>query len=238
MAIKNTNTQLLSGTVIEFQDPTSGQWYRVPRVVDPGASGEMAEPKEKTTVEETAKTYGVGLRDAPDKNLQGQVIPPQPPTGEYVNERNFQQLFFGLARDETEFPLRVTYPDLERCTVTRWQSLGFQIDAGTADGWKMWTVNGKQNSKPVWTTAPELTSVEVPDAQTVEVGAELSIQVSPLPADAYYVPRHYFISSDEGVATVTQSGVITGVSAGTATITCGLGNEGIEDTVEVTVTAA
>lgn len=235
--IKNTNTILLSGTIIEFQD-TDGTWKHLPRVADPGASGEMAEPKEKTSIEETAKTYGVGLRDAPDKNLQGQVIPPQLVGGEYEYERALQQAFFTRARNEDELPMRITYPDLERCTITRWQALGFQIDGGTADGWKMWTVNGKQNSRPVWSTADALTSITVAPVSDIEVGSSATLSVTPVPLDAYYVRTRYMSSSDEAVATVTPSGLVTGVSVGTATITVGLGDTGVETTVEVNVIAA
>lgn len=236
MAINNTNTILLSGTIIEFQD-TDGKWKHLPRVADPGASGEMAEPKEKTVIEETSKTYGVGLRDAPDKNLQGQVIPPQVVGGEYELERALQQAFFARARNEDEMPMRITYPDLQRCTITRWQALGFQIDGGTADGWKMWTVNGKQNSRPLWSEATALTSITVAPVSNITVGNSATLVVTPVPLDAYYVRTRYMTSSDEAVATVTPAGVVTGVSPGTATITIGLGNEGIETTVEVKVVA-
>lgn len=235
MAIKNTNTVLNIGIIYEMQNQ-DGSWSRIPRITTGGAIGEMAEAKEKTVIEETERTYGVGLRDSPDKNIQGQVIPPQEVGGTYENDRALQQTFFQRARDTDEFGLRVTFPDLERHTIDRWQALGFQIDDAAVGEWKMFTCNGKQNTTPRMSVAGKLASVSISGLKTVAVGEAINLTLVPSPGDAYFVPYEAFMSSDNSVATVTPSGQVTGVSEGPVTITGFLGKEGIESTTEITVT--
>jgi len=72
-------------------------------------------------------------------------------------------------------------------------------------------------------------SIDLPQALTVEVGQDR--QLVSLQGEA-----NAFTSSNNGVATVTLQGVVTGVSAGTAVIT-GTDVNGNSDTTTVTVTA-
>lgn len=225
------NVVLIAGTVVE-QQRANGTWARIPRITALGSMGEQSAPKEKTAIEDTEKKYDSGMRDAPDKNLQGQFIPPQKPGAEFELDRALQQEFITRCRAEEEFRLRVTYPDLERATVS-FKSLGYEVNDGSQEDWKIFTVNGKQNSRPVWATAPEMTDVLVSGLSAVAVDATITVVATSVPADAYHPPGVLFEVDDPTVATVSQSGLVTGVSAGTAVITATM--HGFTSTLSVEV---
>jgi hypothetical protein len=84
--------------------------------------------------------------------------------------------------------------------------------------------------------APALTGIDATPATVSKVvGQTQQIAVAPLPSGAT-LPARTFSTSDATKATVSASGLITAVAAGTATITVTAG--GFTDTVVVTVTAA
>lgn len=85
--------------------------------------------------------------------------------------------------------------------------------------------------------APDVTSVTVtPDTASVEEGATQQLAVTVAPAGA---PQGVvWQSSDTGVATVSQNGLVTGVAAGTADITVTSTADGTKsDVAAITVTA-
>ncbi len=76
----------------------------------------------------------------------------------------------------------------------------------------------------------------IPSSANVNVGRTLALKVNGTPGDATYHTAKDFkwSSSDESVATVSESGVVTGVSEGTAVITA-VSHNGIEETCTVNV---
>lgn len=222
---------LVAGTIFEHQT-ADGNWHRIPKVTVPGATGEQSEPKEKTTIEDSIRKYGSGLRDAPDKNLTGYYIPAQNPGDKYELDRDLQQMFITRCRAEEEFPMRITFPDLERCEIT-YKALGYQVDDNTQEDWKTFTVNGKQNSRPDWSDAPVMTGVDLQGQASMTASDTQTVTVSTIPSDAYYLPGIKFETSDSAVLTVTQKGEVTAVTTGTATISAWL--NGFEGTLEITV---
>jgi len=89
-------------------------------------------------------------------------------------------------------------------------------------------------------TYTNATSVTITGINTAEVGGgvQLTATVNPSDASGYTVK---WSSSDTSVATVTQSGRVTAVGEGTATITCTITNADgstVTDSYEFTVTAA
>jgi hypothetical protein len=83
--------------------------------------------------------------------------------------------------------------------------------------------------------APALTGIDATPATVARtVGQTQQIAVAPIPANAV-LPARTYVSSAPAVATVSASGLITAVAAGTATITASAG--GFTDTTVVTVTA-
>lgn len=223
-----TDVILICGTTVEHEVVTgmTSEWKRVPRLTEIGAIGEQSDPKEKTTLEDCIKKYDSGLRDAPDKNLKGQYIPLQEIGDEYYDDYLLQQEFITRCRNEEEFNVRVNWPDGE---VNGWKhkSLGFEYDQGTQEDWKMFTSNGKQNSRVVY-------EVSVTGTATVAVAATTQFTAETIPSDLdLSTGVVYWKSSDELIATVDANGLVTGVLGGTANITAEF--RGVVGTLEVTV---
>lgn len=223
----NEDVILLAGTKFEMQKADQS-WQRVPGIKSLGAIGEQSEPKEKTTLEDRIKKYGSGLRDADDKNINGQYIPYQGVGDEYYDDYLLQQEFITRCRNEEEFNVRVAWPDGE-INGFLYKALGFQWDEGTQEDWKKFTCNGKQNSRMIYESV-------VTGAGAVTTGNTVSLNLSVIPATITsdeYDGEIVWSSSDETVATVDASGVVTGLLAGTATITAEV--RGVPGTIEITV---
>lgn len=228
-----SNVTLIAGTVVEMEKVSElgvSTWHEVPRLTEIGAVGEQSEPKEKTTLSDKIKKYDSGMRDAPDKNLKGQYVPEQPVGGQYADERTKQQDFITRCRNEEEFNIRVKWPDGD-VNGFLFKSLGFEFDQGSQEDWKMFTVNGKQNSRVIY----ELT---VSGTATVAVAATTQLTVVTVPADIQVNDGTgnstvRWLSSDPLKATVDDNGLVTGVAAGTTIITAEF--RGVVGELEVTV---
>ena len=219
---------LIAGTTVEHETVTGGvsTWALAPRLTEIGAIGEQSEPKEKTTLSDFIKKYDSGMRDAPDKNLKGQYIPLQESTDVDYADYVLQQAFITRCRNEEEFNVRVNWPDGE---VNGWKhkTLGFEWDQGTQEDWKMFTTNGKQNSRVVYNVAVTGTAAITGTATT-----QLSITTVPVDIDQA-MGVVYWSSGDESIATVDTNGLVTGVASGTVNITAEF--RGVTAILEITV---
>lgn len=228
-----SNVTLIAGTVVEMEKVSElgvSTWHEVPRLTEIGAVGEQSEPKEKTTLSDRIKKYDSGMRDAPDKNLKGQYVPEQPVGGQYADERTKQQDFITRCRNEEEFNIRVKWPDGD-VNGFLFKSLGFEFDQGSQEDWKMFTVNGKQNSRVIY-------DLTVSGTATVAVAATTQLSVVTVPADIQVNDGTgnstvRWLSSDPLKATVDDNGLVTGVAAGTTIITAEF--RGVVGELEVTV---
>lgn len=228
-----SNVTLIAGTVVEMEKVSElgvSTWHEVPRLTEIGAIGEQSEPKEKTTLSDKIKKYDSGMRDAPDKNLKGQYVPEQPVGGQYADERTKQQDFITRCRNEEEFNIRVKWPDGD-VNGFLFKSLGFEFDQGSQEDWKMFTVNGKQNSRVIY-------DLTVSGTATVAVAATTQLSVVTVPADIQTNDGTEnstvrWLSSDPLKATVDDNGLVTGVAAGTTIITAEF--RGVVGELEVTV---
>ena len=228
-----SNVTLIAGTVVEMEKVSElgvSTWHEVPRLTEIGAVGEQSEPKEKTTLSDRIKKYDSGMRDAPDKNLKGQYVPEQPVGGQYADERTKQQDFITRCRNEEEFNIRVKWPDGD-VNGFLFKSLGFEFDQGSQEDWKMFTVNGKQNSRVIY-------DLTVSGTATVTVAATTQLSVATVPADIQVNDGTgnstvRWLSSDPTKATVDDNGLVTGVAAGTTIITAEF--RGVVGELEVTV---
>jgi len=217
---------LNAGTTVEHQ-VIDGSWKRIPSLTVLGAVGEQSDPKEKTTLEDRIKKYGSGLRDAPDKNMQGNYIPMQESGDEHYDDFVLQQEFINRCRNQEEFNVRVNWSDGE-VTGFLFKSLGFQFNEGGQEDWKMWTVNGKQNSRVIYT-------VNVTGTATVATAGETQLTAGWIPSDITSADAGGVVwtSSDETKATVDADGLVTGVAAGDVIITAEI--RGVVGSLEVTV---
>ena len=228
-----SNVTLIAGTVVEMEKVSElgvSTWHEVPRLTEIGAVGEQSEPKEKTTLSDRVKKYDSGMRDAPDKNLKGQYVPEQPVGGQYADERTKQQDFITRCRNEEEFNIRVKWPDGD-VNGFLFKSLGFEFDQGSQEDWKMFTVNGKQNSRVIY-------DLTVSGTATVATAATTQLSVATVPADIQVNDGTgnstvRWLSSDPLKATVDDNGLVTGVAAGTTIITAEF--RGVVGELEVTV---
>lgn len=218
---------LIAGTTVEHQ-LANGTWKRIPRLTSIGPTGQMSEPKEKTTLEDTSKVYGSGLQDAADKTFNGQYIPPQEIADQHYEDWLLQQEFITRCKNKEEFNMRVNWPDGEvnGCLV---KTLGFQLTDMTQEDWKMFVVNGKQNTDTVW-------SVSLSGTATVAVAATTQLTYAMVPAVMTDKQRGTvtWTSSDPVVATVDDDGLVTGVAAGSVVITAEI--RGVVGSLAVTVT--
>ena len=227
-----SNVILIAGTIVEMQVTTgmTTSWQEVPRLTEIGAVGEQSEPKEKTTLSDRIKKYDSGMRDAPDKNLKGQYVPLQQSGDQYFNEYTLQQAFIKRCRDEEEFNIRVKWPDGE-VNGFLFKSLGFEWDAGNQEEWKMFTVNGKQNSRVVY-------DLTVTGTATVATAATTQLSVTTTPTgvvtnDGSDSGSVVWTSSNPLKATVDDNGLVKGVAAGTTIITAEF--RGVVGELKVTV---
>ena len=129
--------------------------------------------------------------------------------------------------------LSLGFTQLESESIYEWQVQGVDCDGeGNNTDW----------SYSSFFTTPEIAAVPVesitvnPTEIEMNVGATYSIVFTVLPEDATNTAVT-FSSADESVATVNENGVVTGVAAGTTTITiAATDGSGVTGTLTVTVT--
>jgi len=133
---------LAAGTLVEFSTNLETPVYKeLMGAMSLGSVGYMAEAKEKTTLRDTEKKYGAGIKDAPDKSIKGQ----------HYALNTDQQEFLDAAEATQTVLVRITYPTPEGATTgaiaeMELALLGFELDDVTGEDWMMFTVNAKQNS--------------------------------------------------------------------------------------------
>lgn len=223
------NVVLIAGTVVEHETVVAmaSSWAVAPRLTEIGAIGEQSDPKEKTTLSDFIKKYDSGMRDAADKNLKGQYIPFQEAADEYFVEYGLQQDFITRCRNEEEFNVRVIWPDGE-VNGFLFKALGFEFDQGSQEDWKMFTTNGKQNSRVIY-------ELSLTGTFTCAAAADSQLGIATIPVDLdTSIGTIYWSSDDEAIATVDADGLVSGVSAGTCNITAEF--RGVTATEEFIVT--
>ena len=228
--MSSEDVQLIAGMTLEHEVITAGvsTWAAMPSMTSYGGVGEQAEKKEKTNLSNKSKCYGAGMQDAPDKNLKGYVIPPQEAGSQYFADYMAQQVFIKRCRNKEEFNIRINWPN-DGPNSYLFKSLGYEIDDSTQEDWKMFTVNGSQNTRTLWVC-------DIEGGSTVAANATLSLSLNTTPLDLDRGSDVItWMSSDESKATVDEHGTVNGIAAGETTIS-GL-FRGVTGSVVVTVTA-
>jgi hypothetical protein len=138
----NTTTPLAPG----------GTYAVIPQMTAVGAIGSTAEKKEKTHLSNTRKRYGVGLKDAEDKEFKGQIIPFNDVGEEHEINYGLQQAFITDCKAENAMYVKIEWPDGE-FDEFEYQPLGYYVSEPDQAEWKMFTVPGSQNSDVLNTPA-------------------------------------------------------------------------------------
>lgn len=94
--------------------------------------------------------------------------------------------------------------------------------------------NGIEVTEKVKVIVPMTKMTFTTTSSSIRVGKDLQVKLQMQPSNASIDPITY-TSSDETVATVNQNGIVTGVSAGTVTITVNDAYTGTTKTVKLTV---
>lgn len=112
------------------------------------------------------------------------------------------------------------------------------VNAGTAEV-ALSSENGKIYDSGIITVVVTPTGISMPDTVTLSMGTNInaSVEATVVPEDATDVVIEY-VSSDETIATVDNTGYITAVAAGEADITASVVDTGLAATCHVIVTPA
>lgn len=112
------------------------------------------------------------------------------------------------------------------------------VSAGTAEV-ALSSEDGKIYDSGVITVVVTPTGISMPDTVTLSMGTNInaSVEATVVPEDATDVVIEY-VSSDEAIATVDNTGYITAVAAGEADITASVVDTGLAATCHVIVTPA
>lgn len=142
----SVDAKLAAGTKFRFTtDLVTPAYTEVVGINSYGALGLTAEAKDKTTLADTSKKYGVGIFDAPDKSIKG-----------YLEDDNVdQKSFIDACKAGTKMLIEIEFPAGAGQTTGligtfEFQPLGFELDEATAEDWLAFTIAGKQNSMD-WT---------------------------------------------------------------------------------------
>lgn len=151
---KVTDDVSLANAIVSYEDPlTPDTFIVIPQVTATGDVGAQSNPKEKTNLsDKEQKRYGVGLRDASDMQFKGQYTPFQESGDIHFEAYTAQQGFFTKCKNFEEMNIKIEWDDGETDTFL-FKPTSFVKDAPNQEEWKMWTVDGKQNSTPE-TTLP------------------------------------------------------------------------------------
>lgn len=135
-----------SGNAKTVEDVAPEDYIKVHGITDVGEIGLTAEAKDKTNLEDTAKKYGAGMQDSPDKSIKGQVIPFQGADGAYLAEYGVQKTFLDKCRAKDTMVVKIEWADGETDEFV-FKALGLMIGAPKSTEWKEFTASGKQNSE-------------------------------------------------------------------------------------------
>lgn len=105
-----------------------------------GAVGSMATPKDKTTISDTVKKYGTGMRDTPDKDIKGQY---------YAGDVD-QQAIIDAAKSGKTVRMKAVWPQSDTGVIVELALLGFQMDENSSEDWQTFTIKAKQSGQEQW----------------------------------------------------------------------------------------
>lgn len=230
MAMVEYNESVILASLNAFWiDPTDGTLKNIPSLTDIGEIGEESEKKEKTNLSDQIKKYADGMQDAPDKSLIGQDIPYQAQTSNYYQDYVDQQAFYKIMREKREVHIVIKFEDGKDVSFL-FKPLGFKFQSPNQAEWRMFEIPGSQNTRTLW-------GVDITGSDTVAANSTIDLAAATDPTDLTLETGETFTwsSSNDNIATVDSSGVVSGVAAGEVDIMAEI--RGVVGHHTVTVTA-
>lgn len=201
--------KLAAGTKIFASYDFGVTFEKVPGFTAIGDIGEMADTQETTTLEDTERSYIASLGTPANKQLVGNYLPADAAQVKFVEAAKTKQTVF----------LRVELPTVPKTIgVNQLALLGFQLNAPTAENVLQFTIGAQASGKTIWTsnTDIDLQSISLSSlTNSVEVGKTLQLNISTLPDNATVTANQIqYESLNPTIATVSNTGLVTGVLAG------------------------
>lgn len=201
--------KLAAGTKIFVSYDMGVTFEKVPGFTAIGDIGEMADTQETTTLEDTERTYIASLGTPANKQLVGNLTPNDGAQAKFIEAAKTKQ----TVMFRVELP---TYP--KTIGINTLALLGFQVNGPTAENVLQFTIGAQASGKTIWTTN---TDVDIQSlvlsslTNSVEVSKTLQLTVSTLPENATVTANQIkYEALNPDTATVSNSGLITGVAAG------------------------
>ena len=197
-----TMATLAAGTKFFASYDHGVTFEKVPGMTAIGDVGEMADTQETTTLEDTSRTYIGALATPANKQFVGNLLPSD----------TAQAKFIQAAKDRQTVVIKIVMPTRPKTIgVNTVVLLGFQINGPTAE-------NGQASGKTIWSTDTDIDiqSINLSAlSNTLAVGATLQLTAKTLPSDATVsTGQLVYESVNSDVATVSVSGLVTGVAVG------------------------
>lgn len=204
-----TMATLAAGTKFFASYDHGVTFEKVPGMTAIGDVGEMADTQETTTLEDTSRTYIGALATPANKQFVGNLLPSD----------TAQAKFIQAAKDRATVVIKIVMPTRPKTIgVNTVVLLGFQINGPTAENVIQFTVGGQASGKTIWSTDTDIDiqSINLSAlSNTLAVGATLQLTAETLPSDATVsTGQLVYESVNSDVATVSVSGLVTGVAVG------------------------
>lgn len=214
--MSNKEAILAAGTIVAFE-LTAGKFTVVNGIRSFGALGETGEAKDQTTLADTTKRYGRGLKDTAEQTIKSYHYPLNTDQETFIDKAVAQELT----------KMKVIYPSGRQGTVDL-QLLGFQMDENTAEDWETFTVQSRQSGATEW-IKPSAASQPSQFTFVDQTDAALSTEISSAPV---------VLTGMTGVATIAVLNGSYSINGGTFTTDIGIVENGDSIVVKVTSSAA
>ena len=219
MAGNNKEAVLAAGTITAFELDkvgAAGVYTVVDGINSFGAVGETGEAKDQTTLVDTVKRYGRGIKDTPEQSVKAY----------HLADNTNQETFIQKAIDQDLLSMMIIYPSGRQALIDL-QLLGFQMDENTAEDWESFTVAARQSGAVIW-TPPSADATPEPLAFVDQTDVAVTTLIPSAPV---------IISGMTQAAVIAVTGGTYSINGGTQTSNVGIVNTG-DSVVEVMSSAA
>lgn len=233
MGCEQTKTATLgAGTMFKVSYDCGQTFTLIPGMTAIGATGNMGEATETTSIDEKARTYIGSLETPPNKTF----------TGNYRPENAAQKRFYEAARKKEVIHLRIEFPTNPISVCEQHVALlGFQVNEPQAEQAITFSVGGQASGQARWFEIPVVgvTAISVPtQSLTGAVGETDSVVVTYTPANATNQTSSFLSANPEIASVDSETGDVKFNKVGETDIYVVSNDGSYEATQHVIVTAA